>query len=160
MTDEIGAILMTLLFRAAALSLLLSCAACIPIPHYYRYAPAVQGSVYRDGQPVAGAAVELKFGTLVDDTKTDATGQFKVGPIKKLRWSFLGTDDMPLPLDARFQLTIREGEMSYAGVDAPYWRHGDGYMRVTCNLSAPSTAKDDYLYCVEVGAGSVIDKMR
>lgn len=123
--------------------LLAACAGCVP--HYDRYAPEIEGSVLRDGQPVAGAAIELAVGTMNSITQTDAAGKFKVGPLERFGIMLYGDAAGGYAI---YTLTIQQDGKTYVGLHAPNGYTSDP-AQIECDLSAPprSLWKEDQ-YCV------------
>ncbi len=78
--------------RLLVLLLSLAGAGCAPIPHVVTLAPAISGTLTRDGQPVPDAEIRLARGPdlqpcsiTVATARTDTMGQFQLEPLTQLR---------------------------------------------------------------------------
>ena len=125
------------------LFLLGACGGCVP--HYDRYAPVIEGSVLRAGQPVSGATVKLAVGTMTSSTQTDTAGKFKVGPLEQLGIMLYGDTASGY---VTYTLTIQQDGVTYIGLSESASATGD-LARVECDLSAPprKVRYEDW-YCV------------
>lgn len=126
--------------------LLGACGGCVP--HYDRYAPVIEGSVLRDGQPVSGATVELAVGpAMTSTTQTDVIGNFKVGPLKEFHIGIVPFFDEPSSY-VIYKLTIQQNGVTYVGLSESASATGD-LARVECDLSAPPRrVRNEDWYCV------------
>ena len=131
--------------RVCCCFLLTACAGCVP--HYDRYAPVIEGSVLRNGQPVVGATVELAAGSAMTSVaKTDAAGRFKVGPLKEFHIGVIPFFDEAWPYTI-YKLTIRQDSVTYVGFSASPGYTSDP-AQVDCNLSTPTrTVRNEDWYC-------------
>ena len=76
--------------RLLALTLLMALPGCLLLPHYQTLGGKFSGRVVDPkGQPVSGVTVEYLYNShrLLGTTKTDPTGQFKLGPFRQ--WFYL-----------------------------------------------------------------------
>lgn len=78
--------------RLLVLLLSTACAGCAPIPHIVTLAPAISGTLTRDGQPVPDAEIRLARGpdlqpcsVTVATARTDPMGQFQLDRVIQLR---------------------------------------------------------------------------
>lgn len=131
------------LLKVSCFFLLVVCAGCIP--HYDRYAPTIEGSVLRDGQPVSGATVKLAVGTMTSSTRTDTAGKFKVGPLERFGIMLYGDAASGY---VAYTLTIQQDGVTYIGLSESAGVTGD-FARVECDLSAPPRkVRNEDWYCV------------
>jgi len=111
-------------------------AACVPFPNRRFFSPEVSGTVARNGMPVAGAEVVLstRLSKAVATARTDAAGQFKLGPLSELQFtkSFFGD-----PIYG-FTLKIKAaGEEERPGLAFQAMGYAPDTAHVACDLGLP-----------------------
>lgn len=143
------------LLLAMAGTLLL--AACLPIPHHVALSPAIDGTVHRNGKPVAGARLYVENSseecTFQDAplATSDADGAFHI-PLRQRLVYFTAMDPAPGPA---WRLCIADGEQRYAGWYEESLLHYDG-IALDCDLeSPPRTWEGRGMYNIRVAAGGV-----
>ncbi len=113
-------------------------AGCLPIPHHDAVSPAVDGTLHRNGRPVAGA--QLYVENTEDCTfpgaplaQSDADGAFRI-PLRQRMGYFMTMDPGRGPA---WRLCIADGGRRYTGWYEAALMHY-GRLALDCNLeSAP-----------------------
>ena len=126
--------------RRAVILIVMILSACAPLPHTHKIAPRITGVVLLNGTPVPDVEVKLSppaydktCQEAVAVTKTNANGQFAVGPITRFEW-FVGL--IGDRVYAWNLCVVRNGTL-YSG----FYKLDTGYMReevvaLTCRIDA------------------------
>ncbi len=115
-------------------------AGCLPIPHHDTVSPAIDGTVHRNGRPVAGARLyveDAKECTFRGEplAQSDANGAFRI-PLRQRIGYFMTMDPAIGPA---WQLCIADGDRRYTGWYEEALMH-HGQLALNCDLeSAPQT---------------------
>lgn len=133
-------------FRVCILLLAGMTTGCMPWPHFFYVAPAVEGVVTYNGEAVQNAEISVLTGNPDETQKsvTDSNGRFITKPIKKLAL-FVSFPSDPL---IRYSVTISADERHYQGLDVFLIGYGPKKISVACELSKPSQFHNDKQYCV------------
>ena len=114
---------------------------CLPIPHWRRASPGIDGSVYTRDQPVAGVRVALsreenvrvgdECRDTVQETRTNDSGAFHL----RATFSFMPVMLLPEDISPRWIVcvetggTLKAASVTRVGGDAP------SDVRMTCNAT-------------------------
>ena len=123
---------------------------CMPWPHYRYYAPAVEGVVMSNGQPVSNADVKVvaQFSEEQRAAVTDSNGRFHTKPIKELQFfaSLLGD-----PLFG-YKVSIAHAAQQYEGFGEAHVGYPPKELQVTCDLSRAVRKQKTEQYCERAGS--------
>lgn len=122
--------------------------ACVPIPNYYYYAPAISGVVTADGQPVQNVEVKVsaRFSEEIQTATTDQAGRFETKPIKQLLLTMTLIGD---PLYG-YGLDVMTAGQKYEGYVESYVGYAPKQLQVVCELSKPIQTRNRQSYCAVV----------
>lgn len=131
-----------MLSRSLVLLMALACAACAPIPHVVTMSPEINGSLMRDGAPVADHEVRVAWGpaaspcdTTIVAARTGQDGKFTLPRQTQFRFLYA---PLVAPLSVReFNVctaTTDEKPLLFKGIVRLY---GAGPMTLACTLKEP-----------------------
>ncbi len=108
---------------------------CVPVPSFHYFAPAVSGTVLRQGLPVAGAQVVVssRHGQERQIGFTDDEGHFALQPLREFQ---LTTPVMGDPTYA-FRVEIAVGGQDYRGYSEGRVGDAPSALKIECDLARP-----------------------
>lgn len=112
--------------------------ACARVSNQLQIAPAISGTITKNGQPVAGAGIELLAdpGNRTKSTRTNAAGRFQLSKIVEVQPAMLLLGNQSF----QHRLVISQGGKRYLGIKV-FSARGLPFKKMTlhCELTDPVT---------------------